>query len=102
MRTAKAAVTVNEREGDIHAGAAPPSARRRAATPYVSGFTTIAARSHEGAPSTGKNAPERSHIGIRKRFMIAWNPWVDSSDHAIANPRAVSAKARTASSVAAA
>lgn len=42
-----------------------------AATPYVSGLATIRALIQGGAPEAGKNEPDRSHMGISSRFMIA-------------------------------
>jgi len=40
-----------------------------------------------GRSALGKNAPDRSHIGMRSRFMMAWKPCVDSMRHAITRPR---------------
>src|SRR2546426_1768632 len=51
------------------------------------------ARSHSGAPSDGNGAPDRSHRGIRKTVMTAWNPCVDSMRQAMQNDRAVRANA---------
>ena len=48
---------------------------------------------HTGTPEAGKKAPDRSQMGIRIRFMIAWNPWVESIRHAITSPRLVRPKA---------
>ena len=45
-----------------------------------------------GNISTVKNAPERSHIGIRKTVMMAWNPWVESIRQARQKERAVRAE----------
>ena len=49
----------------------------------------------------GKNAPESSHMGMSTTFMMAWNPWTESSFQAKAKPSAVSATARSASTPAA-
>src|SRR5471030_396077 len=49
-------------------------------------------RINAGAPEGGKTAPDSSHNGIRKRFMIAWNPWVESILQASRNPKPVNAK----------
>ena len=40
----------------------------------------------------GKTAPDKSHKGIRKRFIIEWNPWVDSILHAKTKPKLVNEK----------
>ena len=47
------------------------------------------------APLAGKRAPERNHIGMRNKFMMAWNPWVEFIRHAMQNPKAVSANETT-------
>src|SRR2546425_8743260 len=51
------------------------------------------ARSQAGARSDGNGARDRSHRGIRKTVMTAWNPFVDSIRQAMQNDRAVRANA---------
>src|SRR5262245_29794227 len=67
----------------------PPRTRRRASTPYVSGLAIMTVFTHGAALSGGKTAPERSHSGMRNRFMIAWKPWTESKRQARRTPRAV-------------
>src|SRR3989344_5640118 len=49
----------------------------------------MTALSQPGEVSRGKSDPERNHIGIRKRFITAWNAWVLSIFQAIRKPSAV-------------
>src|SRR6266404_7344565 len=49
-------------------------------------------RINAGAPEGGNTAPDKIHNGIKNRFMIAWNPWVESIRQASKNPRPVNAK----------
>jgi len=44
------------------------------------------------AVAMGNSEPETIHMGSRSRFMMPWNPAVDSIRHAITKPRPVSAK----------
>jgi hypothetical protein len=68
----------------------------------VRGSSRIRAESQPGAPERGKKAPERSHMGMRTRFMTAWKPWTESSTQAKAKPIAVIETASTARTAAAA
>ena len=56
-------------------------------TPYVKGLMYESARSHEGRPWIGKNAPDRSHIGIIRKFIIIWKPCMSLIFDANAIPR---------------
>src|SRR6202050_1461162 len=44
-----------------------------------------------GAPEGGNTAADKSHNGIKNRFMIAGDAWVESIRHASRNPRPVNA-----------
>src|ERR1700685_103606 len=48
-------------------------------------------RINAGAPEGGKTAPDKSHNGIKNRFIIAWNPWGESIRKASRNPKPVNA-----------
>src|SRR5216684_7951911 len=69
----------------------PYRASRKAAIGYVSGSSRIVHLNAAGSPSAGKNAPDRSHSGIRIKFVIAGNACVESIRHAIVRPTLVSA-----------
>src|SRR2546425_7662050 len=49
-------------------------------------------RTQVEAPEGGKSAPESTHMGTSRRFMMAWNPWIESSRQAKTNPRLFRAK----------
>lgn len=45
--------------------------------------------SQAGAVAAGKREPDKSHMGIRKRFMTPWKPCVESRRQARQNPKPV-------------
>src|SRR5437762_13794305 len=49
-------------------------------------------RTQVDAPEGGKSAPESTHIGTSRRFMMEWKPWIESSCQAKTNPRLFRAK----------
>ena len=55
-------------------------------------MTHMMARMTPCAVAMGNKEPETIHMGTSSRFMMAWNPAVDSIFHAMTKPRPVSVK----------
>ncbi len=68
-----------------------PRDDRMAMWVQVRGLMSAMTLSQPAAFSTGKTAPEVSHMGMRMVFMTPWNPWEESTIHASASPSPMSA-----------
>ncbi len=64
----------------------PVSDVRMAVVHHVSGLHQATTESHVEEPSIGKIDPERSHMGMKTRFMTLWNEEALWHRHAKASP----------------